>query len=280
MDKVKGKVTSEGHISVEVIKVTTSQVKTPLSCILKPFSKNFVMWPWPLDHRIKILLSHSSASLSYFRLKHLWVSCETIRLPRDSSNTIRIVIYLKYRTRATQSVHTLSSICQCARLKINWRLYHMHFNYKYHSLFSDCILLNSILKYHGIQCRNRIKYEKKNIFANDLWPLTLKINRVYPLILTNMCAKFDEDLQNCWVSIMVTSWKWQTHAHTYTHTEMQGQYHGSVTTCCAGILKALYQEMLVKHLCPLPQHIRMTFILLTWLSIGIIYSSRTIYLPS
>ena len=48
-----------------------------------------------------------------------------------------------------------------ARLKINGRLYHMRFNFKYHSLFSDCILLNSILKYHGIQCGNRIKYEKQ-----------------------------------------------------------------------------------------------------------------------
>ena len=37
----------------------------------------------------------------------------------------------------------------------------MRFNFKYHSLFSDCILLNSILKYHGIQCGNRIKYEKQ-----------------------------------------------------------------------------------------------------------------------
>ena len=37
----------------------------------------------------------------------------------------------------------------------------MRFNFKYHSLFSNCILLNSILKYHGIQCGNRIKYEKQ-----------------------------------------------------------------------------------------------------------------------
>ena len=40
----------------------------------------------------------------------------------------------------------------------------MHFNFRYHSLFSDCILLNSILKYHGIQCRNRIKYIKKKLW--------------------------------------------------------------------------------------------------------------------
>ena len=42
----------------------------------------------------------------------------------------------------------------------------MRFNFKYHSQFSDCILLNSILKYHGIQCGNRIKYEKK---TKKLW---------------------------------------------------------------------------------------------------------------
>ena len=40
--------------------------------------------------------------------------------------------------------------------------------------------------------------------------------------------------------------------------------------------------MFVKHLCPFPQRIRigLTFDLLTWILIGVIYSSTTIYLPS
>ena len=39
--------------------------------------------------------------------------------------------------------------------------------------------------------------------------------------------------------------------------------------------------MFVKHICPNPQHMRigLTFWLWNWISIGIIYSSRTIYLP-
>ena len=39
----------------------------------------------------------------------------------------------------------------------------------------------------------------------DLWPLTYKINRVHPLTMANMSAKFDEEAHSGLVSIMFTS---------------------------------------------------------------------------
>ena len=39
----------------------------------------------------------------------------------------------------------------------------------------------------------------------DLWPLTSKINRVHPLTMVNMSAKFDKEIHNGLVSIMFTS---------------------------------------------------------------------------
>ena len=39
----------------------------------------------------------------------------------------------------------------------------------------------------------------------ELWPLTSKINWVYPLTMANMSAKFDEETHNDLVSIMFTS---------------------------------------------------------------------------
>ena len=39
----------------------------------------------------------------------------------------------------------------------------------------------------------------------DLWPLTYKINRVHPLTMVNISAKFDEEIHNGLVAIMFTS---------------------------------------------------------------------------
>ena len=39
----------------------------------------------------------------------------------------------------------------------------------------------------------------------DLWPLTSKINRVHPLTMVNMSAKFDKEIHNGLVSIVFTS---------------------------------------------------------------------------
>ena len=48
-------------------------------------------------------------------------------------------------------------------------------------------------------------------FVNDahrdlrLWPVTSKINRVHPLIMVNMSAKFDEEAHNEFVAILFIS---------------------------------------------------------------------------
>ena len=39
----------------------------------------------------------------------------------------------------------------------------------------------------------------------DLWPPTSKINRVHPLTMANMSAKFDQEAHNSLVSIVFTS---------------------------------------------------------------------------
>ena len=58
----------------------------------------------------------------------------------------------------------------------------------------------------------------------DLWPLTSKINRVYPLIMVNMSAKFDKETWNGVVSIVFTrSTDGRTDAHTHARN------HSSVT---------------------------------------------------
>ena len=50
----------------------------------------------------------------------------------------------------------------------------------------------------------------------DLWPLTSKINRVHPLIIVNMSAKFAEEAHNGLVSIAFTTGKVQGRTHGTT----------------------------------------------------------------
>ena len=62
-----------------------------------------------------------------------------------------------------------------------------------------------------------------SIYVNcdlDLWPLTSKINRVHPLVIVNMSAKFDEDVHNSLVAMAFTKIRpdartdWLTDART------------------------------------------------------------------
>ena len=58
----------------------------------------------------------------------------------------------------------------------------------------------------------------------DLWPLTSKINRVHPLIMVNLSAKFDKKICNGSVSIVFTrSSDGRNHART------DARNHSSVT---------------------------------------------------
>ena len=71
----------------------------------------------------------------------------------------------------------------------------------------------------------------------DLWPLTSKINRVHPLIMVNMSAKFDKETCNGVVSIVFTrSTDGRTDRRTHTHTEPQQRYYIPTATHCAGII--------------------------------------------
>ena len=60
-----------------------------------------------------------------------------------------------------------------------------------------------------------------SIYVNcdlDLWPPSSKINRVHPLVIVNMSAKFDEEACNGSVSIVFTRSKSDGHTHGHTHT--------------------------------------------------------------
>ena len=58
-------------------------------------------------------------------------------------------------------------------------------------------------------------------FDLDLWPLTSKINRVHPLVIVNMSAKFDEDMHNNLVAIVFTRIRRDAHmdGRTEGHTD-------------------------------------------------------------
>ena len=68
----------------------------------------------------------------------------------------------------------------------------------------------------------------------DLWPLTSKINRVHPLIMVNMSAKFDKEICNGLVSIVFTRF---SHGRKDARTEPQKRYYIPTATRCAGIIK-------------------------------------------
>ena len=71
----------------------------------------------------------------------------------------------------------------------------------------------------------------------DLWPLTSKINRVHPLIMVNMSAKFDKEICNGLVSIVFTrSTHGRTEPRTHGRTEPQQRYYIPTATRCAGII--------------------------------------------
>ena len=66
----------------------------------------------------------------------------------------------------------------------------------------------------------------------DLWPLTSKINRVHPLIMVDMSAKFDKEICNGLVSIVFTRF---SHGRKDARTEPQKRYYIPTATRCAGI---------------------------------------------
>ena len=72
--------------------------------------------------------------------------------------------------------------------------------------------INALLNKGNIEC---------SIPANSnicQWPLTLTINKVHPLIMNNMCVKFDEDAHNPLVSILFTKFR-DRRAQTQTLTD-------------------------------------------------------------
>ena len=97
-----------------------------------------------------------------------------------------------------------------------------------------------------------------SIYVNcdlDLWPPSSKINRVHPLVIVNMSAKFDEEACNGSVSIVFTRSKRDGHTHGHTHmharTEPQQCYYILSPTRCAGITTRQTE----KNMTPINQYV-------------------------
>ena len=72
----------------------------------------------------------------------------------------------------------------------------------------------------------------------DIWPLTLKINRVHPLSMGNNCGRFDAYAMIALSSILFTRFRTHTHTSTLTHTRTHGSDAiSSSQLCWEGIIK-------------------------------------------
>ena len=73
-------------------------------------------------------------------------------------------------------------------------------------------------------------HKRISIYANcdpDLWHPTSKTNRVHPLIMVNMSAKFGQEAHNGLVPIVLTR---SMHGCTVAHTEPQQRYYSPSAT--------------------------------------------------
>ena len=127
-------------------------------------------------------------------------------------------------------------------------------------------------------------------FDLDFWPTDLNINRVHLLIKDYLPTKFEASgAKHAWV-ISCTRWSRLAWPLTLTFDLLTWISIGviySSRTIYLPSLKLLGQSVLelsVAQGCTrwsrLAWPLTLTFDLLTWISIGVIYSSRTIYLPS
>ena len=76
-----------------------------------------------------------------------------------------------------------------------------------------------------------------------LWPLTSKINRVHPLIMVNLSAKFDKETSNNLVSMVFTR---STDAGG--QMEPQQRYYIPIATLCAEIINTIIQPTIIEVL--------------------------------
>ena len=117
---------------------------------------------------------------------------------------------------------------------------------------------------------------------HDLWPWPLNINRDHLLMKDYLPTKFEaSDAKHSWViscrrygqstwplTFTLLTWKSKLLTLDYLPTK----FEACKTKHCWVIGRTRYR----RSTWPLT----LTFAILTWISIGIIYSSRTIYLPS
>ena len=97
----------------------------------------------------------------------------------------------------------------------------------------------------------------------DFWPLTSKINRVYPLTKVNIFAKFDEEIHNNLVFIMFTSLSPYMSIVTLTFDLWPSQSIGFILspwlTCLPSLIKnrtrfscyRVHKLISIYHICPL-----------------------------
>ena len=117
-------------------------------------------------------------------------------------------------------------------------------------------------------------------FDLDLWPTDLKINRDHLLIKDYLPTKFEASGAKCSRVIRETDMTFDLGPSDLTinrdHLLIKDYLPTKFEACGAKRCWVIRCTRFGRLTWPLT----LTFDLLTWLSIGIIYSSRTIYLPS
>ena len=148
------------------------------------------LWPWPLTSKIKrvhpLTMANMSAKFDQETHNGLGAILFTSLFPYMSIVTLTFDLWVLQNQKGPSSHHG-SHFCQVWSRSTRWfRCYHVH---KLISIY--------------------VNYDL------DLWLLTSKINRVHPLTMVNMSAKFDREIHNGLVSIVFTSlfpysplWPW------------------------------------------------------------------------
>ena len=119
---------------------------------------------------------------------------------------------------------------------------------------------------------------------HDLWPTDLNINRGHPLMQDYLPTKFEASGAKC--SWVISCTRWSRLAWPLTLTCWPECQWGHLLI--QNYLPTKFEASWAKHSCViscarwsrLAWPLILTFDLLTWISKGVIYSSRTVYLPS
>ena len=157
------------------------EAQNGLVCVwLTAYFHTCPLWPWPLTSKMKRI--HPLTMINITAKFDAEIHNGLISFVFTSLSCYMSIVTLTFDLWPPKSIGSILSSCLTSLpslIKQNTQrlsFYHVH---KLISIYVHCDL--------------------------DLWPLTSKINRVHPLTMANMCAKFDQEAHNGLVSIVFTS---------------------------------------------------------------------------